>query len=447
VEVDLCRLLGKAAAGPDRQRLTVDDEQAILDAVPVVLGPSGLVDAGTGLLRSCSELARNLDHTLLPDYRVESSIKRARVLRADATTATVDLDAAIETVATGDREVRTRTRAQGPVQLVREGEAWKVGDLVVDGVSLRSSFFQNGVTGSVGGLTVSVLGGRAFPTRVWVYLELSNELERPVKVESVAIGQRRSLLPGWRWARGRIAVNTVPPGSVRVDAIAALQDVHAAAGIRLLLRTDAGFVDARPQSVRSRRHVPLSVRYPWVWSSGVVTALIVALGSLFGWWIAGLALVQIAGVTLFSFEGHLRRGVGRPTLIRFAWTLTGLAAGAALLFANGGFGRFRGDSDHHRVTSYVEGVTGAGVVDAKKVAESEVGACDYRIWDVRTTKRRWWVMSVKGRRTGLPITLYGHSEFGSAAKLIAYRLELNRRAVADLEKMLGKRAKSLPPLC
>jgi hypothetical protein len=83
--------------------------------------------------------------------------------------------------------------------------------------------------------------------------------------------------------------------------------------------------------------------------------------------------VQSAGVTVLSFEGHLRRGVGRPTLIRFAWTLTGLAAGAVLF--------------------------------------------------------------------------YPHSEFGSVAKLIAYRLELNRRAVADLAKLLGKRAKSLPPLC
>ena len=165
-----------------------------------MLGPSGLIKAGSGVLRSCSELQGTLDHTVVPEYRLEHSIKHARVLRSDATTATVDLDATIETVAIDGRGGRTRTRAQGPVELIREGDAWKVADLVVDGVSLRSSFFENGVTGSVAGLTLRVLGGRVFPNRVWAYLELTNELDRPVKVESVAIGQRRSLRPGWRCA-------------------------------------------------------------------------------------------------------------------------------------------------------------------------------------------------------------------------------------------------------
>jgi hypothetical protein len=32
-----------------------------------VLGQSGLVDAGTGVLRSCGELEATLDYTVLPD--------------------------------------------------------------------------------------------------------------------------------------------------------------------------------------------------------------------------------------------------------------------------------------------------------------------------------------------------------------------------------------------
>jgi hypothetical protein len=389
-----------------------------------VLGPAGLIEAGTSVLRSCSELAETLDHTLVPDYRVDYSIKHARVLRADATNATVDLDATIETVTTGGRETRTRTRAQGPVQLVREGEAWKVADMVVDGVSLRSSFFENGVTGSVDGITVSVLGGRVFPAYVWAYVELSNELDRAVTVESVTIGHRRSLLPGWQWGRGRLPVDSFPPGTTRVDTIASLENAHAAAGIRLLLKTDAGFVDARPQSVRrTRRRVPLSARYPWAWGTAVVTAIVVAAGVLFSWWLAGLVLVQVSGVTLLSFEGHLRRGIGRPTLIRLGWTLAGVATGAVLFFANGGFGGFRGESERKRVTSYVERFTGADVVDARKVAEQEIGACSYRVWDVQAARGRWWVVATRGV---LPLVPYEHRLYASAAKAVAARRALAR---------------------
>ena len=386
-----------------------------------MLGQSGLVDAGTGVLRTCGELEATLDHTVLPDYRVDYSIKHARVVRADATTATVDLDATIETVTTDGRAARTRTLAQGPVQLVREGDAWKVADLIVDGVSLRSTYFENGVTGSTNGVTVSVLGGRALATHVWAFLELSNELDRQVKLESVTLGQRRSLLPGWRWARGSFPVATLPPGTLRVDTAASLQNAHAGASIRLLLKTDAGLVDARPQSVRSRRRLPVSVRYPWAWSSVVVAAVVVALGVVFGWWIAGLALVQIAGVTLLSFEGHLRRGIGRPTLIRLVWTLTGLAAGIALFFTHGGFGRFRGESEHERVTKFVEKATGAPVVGAHKVAKIEIGACSYGAWDVKTTKLRWWIVATTGPHDVLPLTLYEFRLYPSAAKAIAAR--------------------------
>jgi hypothetical protein len=449
MEVDLRRLLRQAAAGPDRQRtaLTGDDEQAILRTVRAALGPDGLIAAGTGVLRTSSELEDTLDRSLVPDHRSEFSIKRERVLRADETSATVDLDATFETITT-ETGARTRTKVQGPVQLVREGDAWKVEDLVVDGISLRSSIFENGVTGSVDGFGVRVLGGRVFPSYVRAYIELSNELERPVKVERVVLGQRRSLLPGWRWAAGRIAVAEVLPGSLRVDAVASLQHAHAAVPFRLLLGTDAGFVDARPQGVRrSRRRVPVSVRYPWAWGTAVVAGIVVALGLLFNWWIAGIVLVQAAGVTLLSFEGHVRRGMSRRTLVRFGWTLAALVAGVVLFFANGGIGRFRGESERERVTRYVELYAGAHVVDAARIDERRAGGCDYRIWDVRTTKGRYWALAAKGRHTGLPVAVYAHSTVASAAKLISDRVKANRQVEAEMVKMLGERARKLPPFC
>jgi hypothetical protein len=424
VEVDLRRLLGQAAASPDRQRLTADDEQAILDAVRTALGRDGLTEVGTGVLRSSDALEDTLDHSLVPDYRTEYSIKRERVLRADEATATVDLDATIETITT-ETGARTRTKLQGPVQLVREGDAWKVADLVVDGVSLRSSIFENGVTGSAGGFVVRVLGGRAFPSYVRAYVELSNELERPVSVESVALGQRRSLLPGWRWAAGRIPVDGVPPGTLRVDVVASLEHAHAAVPFRLLLKTDAGFVDARPQGVRrSRRRVPVSVRYPWAWGTTVVAAIVVSLGLLFSWWIAGIVLVQVAGVTLLSFEGHLRRGMGRPMLLRLGWTLAGLATGTVLFFANGGFGNFRGETERTRVTTYVERFTYGAVLDAQKVLQTNVGGCSYRVWDVRSSRGRWWVVVTKG---ALPLTPYAHETYARPAKAIAARRALAKQ--------------------
>ena len=166
----------------------------------------------------------------------------------------------------------------------------------------------------------------------------------------------------------------------------------------MLLKSDVGLVDARPKSARrARRWVPLSVRYPWSWGTAIVAAMVVPTGVFFGWWTAGLVLVQISGVTLLSFERYLRKGVGRATLIRLCWTLAGVATGVALFLTNGGFGRFRGESEHQRVTSYVEGVTGADVVSAQRVAEQEVGACHYGVWDVRTTRHRWWAVATRGR--------------------------------------------------
>jgi hypothetical protein len=76
-----------------------------------------------------------------------------------------------------------------------------------------------------------------------------------------------------------------------------------------------------------------------------------------------------------------------------------------------------------------------------------VGPCDYRVWDVRTPRSRWWAVSIRGRRVVLPITFSKHQEFTSAPKVIAYRVAVRKREAAELEKLLGKRARALTPVC
>jgi len=143
-----------------------DDEQAILDAVRMVLGEDGLTRAGTGV----GKLEQTLDHTLVPEHTVQFSITRARIRSIEQDTATVDLDATIVTsTRRNDFESKTTARPQGPVSLVREEDAWKVADLVVDGVSLRACFFEGGPRASAGGVTVSVLGGRVDASRSTSY--------------------------------------------------------------------------------------------------------------------------------------------------------------------------------------------------------------------------------------------------------------------------------------
>ena len=194
------------------------------------------------------------------------------------------------------------------------------------------------------------------------------------------------------------------------------------------MSTDAGFVDVRHASAwPARRFVPLSVRYPWTWWSAIAAAIVVA--------------------TLLSFEGHLRRGMSGRTLAHFCWTLSCLGIGVALFFANGGFGRFHGESEHARVIRYVRDVTGSRDVFAFEVAGQSDGRCRYRVWDVRTTTRRWWAVSVNGPHTLLPVALYEHKEFRTAPSVIAYQVKQRKQESAELKKMLGARASALTPTC
>jgi len=66
---------------------------------------------------------------------------------------------------------------------------------------------------------------------------------------------------------------------------------------------------------------------------------------------------------------------------------------------------------------------------------------------VRATKGRYWALATKGRHTGLPVAVYAHRSFSSPAKLISDRVKANRQVEAEMVKMLGERAKKLPPFC
>src|SRR6185437_5192488 len=151
--------------------------------------------------------------------------------------------------------------------------------------------------------------------------------------------------------------------------------------------------------------------------------------------------------TLLSFEGHLRRGMSGRTLAHFCWTLSCLGIGVALFFANGGFGRFHGESEHARVIRYVRDVTWTRDVFAIEGAGQSDGRCRYRVWDVRTTTRRWWAESVNGPHTLLQVALYEHKEFRTAPSVIAYQVRQRKQESAELKKMLGTRASALTPTC
>jgi hypothetical protein len=428
MEVDLRRLFGQVAARADRQRratrsaLTAEDEQAILNTVRAVLGPSGLIVAATGVLRRSSELGEALDHSLIPDYRVDYSIKHMRLVRADAQSATVDIDATIETVTTSGPEVRSRTHAQGPVQVVRESDAWNVADLVIDGVSLRSSFFENGARGSIDGLTLRVLGGRAFPTFVLAYVELANDLDRTVTVESLTVGQRRSFLPGWVGDRS-FARRDVPAGND------ARRHARVASRRACRRRDQVAAADRR----RSRRRAS---------GLGSRTTSRAAVGSL------------SLGVGHGARDGDGRPARPRVQLVdRRPRAVAGRRRDVALVSGPPATGRRSTDTAQVRLDArrrrdrrrallrqrrlrplrrreraragdeVRRAITGGGVVDARRVFEEDIDSCPYRVWDVHAIRGRWWVVATRGV---LPLTPYEHRLYTEPLKVIAAR-----RALAD----------------
>jgi hypothetical protein len=86
------------------------------------------------------------------------------------------------------------------------------------------------------------------------------------------------------------------------------------------------------------------------------------------------------------------------------------------------------------------------IVRAGKVAQRRAEGCDYGIWDVQA-QSRLWVVSIPGRTTGLPITVYRHRQFESADELIAFRVESRRKLAAELVEQLGERAENYPAPC
>jgi len=413
--------------------MTTVETDEILDAVRTVLGADGLTRAATGRLRHFAELGDTMEHSVLPEHETRVEIRSARVVRADETTATVDLDATTSATWKVDGRTRTSTsKAQGPVQLVREDGVWKVVDLVVDGLGLLARYFDRESRGSAGALHATVLGARVMPEWVLAYLEVDNGTGAPVRVRSVVVGQSRSLLPGSRWARGTLALEELPPGTTRLEATGALHNVRTTSALRFLLDTDAGLVDVRPASRRpARRRIPVKARFPWAWGSLVVAAVVAVLGVVFSWWLAGIALIQIAAVALFSFEGHLRRGMPRHTALLFGWTLAGLALGLVLFFGNGGIGRFRGGSEHDRVTDYVEGTLLLRDARVERAAKWTEDGCGYRVWDVRTPQRALWIVVTPTAQPDLELRFLPHSAYATVEDVRTW-LARWRRGVAKV---------------
>ena len=425
---------------------SVREDDAILETVRIALGESGLARAAMGKLRRCSAIAESLDHTLIREHTTEVSIKHARVVFRDSNGATVDLDATIDAVEKNGH--RTRAKVQGPVQLLREDGDWKVKDLTVDDVSLAANYFETQVSGSVEGLEFTVLGGRMFPEFVLSYVSATNRLDRVVTLRRFILGQRRTLLPGWRWSSAGAPIKELQPGLTRFDVTGLMKNAHAVKGVRLLVETDAGFVDARPESMRALRRIPLHVAYPWTWSSAGVAAVVVATGAFFRWWIAGVVLLQVAVVTLLSFQGHVRRGMSRTTFLHFCWTLTASAIGAALFFTHGGFGGPRGRSQRDRVSSFVQAVTQRGVVRADRLFTRDVGNCAYTVWDVTATPpRKWWVVTNNGSPLFSNWQLYAQRDIAQPDRALSKALAEARLMRAAVEKVYRERGKSVPPVC
>jgi len=129
-----------------------------------------------------------------------------------------------------------------------------------------------------------------------------------------------------------------------------------------------------------------------------VTALVVAIGVVFNWWLAGIVLVQICGVMLFAFEGFLRKpALSRAVLSRLALTLGGCVLGVALFFGNGGFGRFHTSGEERRVERFGELALSTSSVSVEKVTARRVAGCEYTVWDVRSRRIRIYVVSTATR--------------------------------------------------
>jgi hypothetical protein len=86
--------------------------------------------------------------------------------------------------------------ADGPVKLLREAEGWKVVDMMVEGRSLQAAFFAADQRATVGGLDVTVLGGRTTANQLLFFVELVNRAGRAVELRAAAAGNRRPSLFG-----------------------------------------------------------------------------------------------------------------------------------------------------------------------------------------------------------------------------------------------------------
>jgi hypothetical protein len=277
---------------------------------------------GGELLRFVS-LADSVDHKLTTEVRLDATVRSAVVERVDADSAVVAL---VATVAghthfvSGVRRSWT-SNATGPVQLVREGDSWKVADLVVDDRSVLGSFRDLALDDGVGALHVRAVAGRFVGSSVRLYLELDNRSGRAVPLRHPALGTRRRTR--WSWRRGLLGAERVQPGLSRVEASGSAKRMDGAVDFRYVFDTDEGCVDLRPAGVTRLTRTPLAARAPIAYWLLQVAAIAAAAGLLvrllFGidpFFIVGFELVFFGCSKLV---GLLRQARGRPGRAFVPW--------------------------------------------------------------------------------------------------------------------------------
>jgi hypothetical protein len=393
----------------------VEERGAILHAVREALRPDGLARWTTGPLHTAATLQASLDRALLADVEYDEELRRLELRRVDGDSAVVDLDATVTT--RGRRPDGSPTDwtivADGPVKLRREPDGWKVVDMVVEGRSLQAAFFAADQRATVGGLDVTVLGGRTTANQLLLFVELVNRAGRAVELRAAAAGNRRASLFGWRWSPATFPAVPIEPGTARIAIAAPLARPRPEDGVRVLLDTDAGFVDVRPADVRRARTViPIVTRFRGASWLAQIVAIGIAAGLFYDWWVAGLTLFLLGAWSLFGLLRQLRRF---PLTALAPW-LAGAAgtsvAGAVLVFANGGVFFLPWWSPYarekHDVTAYVERrFAPARVLGATTVGDVPGKRCSFAVWRVHTTQGRYFVFTrpLEGIREDAPRSL------------------------------------------
>jgi hypothetical protein len=222
-----------------------------------------------------------------------------------------------------------------------------------------------------------------------LYVELAISTSDPVEVRRAAVGTRGWNGLAWRWHEAELPSGALDPGTTRLP-FASGFDAAPREGVRLLLDTDAGFLDVRPGDVRTpRTSIPQTTRlrgYAWLLQ---LLGIGLAAGVYYDWWVAGLTLFLSGAWVMFLMLLQLRKHPVRRLLPPLAGAAGIAVAGAVLVFANGGV-FFLPWSDYQRerdgVRRYVEERFAPQRV--VRVSSSPVtDDCDDLVWFVQTNRQ------------------------------------------------------------